>query len=238
MVRPAFTMIELIFALVIMGIVFVSLPLILINNAKSIEDNLIQESIFLTSSKITQIMSFQWDNSSSETGTGMLAASDVVNVTAGAAALVRNATTDFRVGHFQQDKRRRMTPVGNPRFATPVGPDVNDAGIFDDVDDFHGQTDAALVQSASALTSGSGYKKAYRTNTTVTYVDDDAGGTFFNGNTVQNFIFTTAAAGGTTNLKMIEVSVDQNNSGDWDTTLLLRAYVANIGETDYHKRRY
>jgi hypothetical protein len=226
-------MIELIFALVIMGIVFVSLPLILINNSKSLEDNLIQESIFLTSSKITHIMGLQWDHNSSEFGVGTLAASDVVDVSIlGAPALNRNFS-DFRVGHFQEDKHRRMTPAGTPRSATAIG---LEGAIYDDVDDFHGQNNAALVTGAA--TSREGYKKAYRTNTTVTYVDDDAGGTFFNGNAVQNFSFTTAAAGGTTNLKMIEVSVDQNNSGDWNTTLLLRAYVANIGETDYHKRRY
>ncbi len=230
-------MIELIFALVIMGIVFVSLPLILIRNAESLEDNLIQESIFLTSSKITQIMGLQWDNNSSESGVGTLAASDVVDVAVGAAALNRNFS-DFRVGHFQQDKHRRMTPVGNPRSATAVGGDADDVGVFDDVDDFHGQTNAALVQSTSTLTSGAGYKKAYRTDINVSYVNDGAGGTFFNGNAVQNFAFTTAPAGGTTNLKMIEVSVEQNNSVGWETTLLLRAYVANIGETDYHKRRY
>lgn len=229
-------MIELIFALVIMGIVFISLPLVLINNSKSLEDNLIQESIFLTSSKITHIMGLQWDNNSSESGVGTLAASDVVDVTAGAADLNRSFS-DFRVGHFQEDKHRRMTPDGDKRFATAA---LGIEGtLYDDVDDFHGQTATALVTGADTTTQF-GYKKAYRTDINVSYVNDGADGTFFNGNAVQNFAFTTLDAGGTTNLKMIEVSVEQDNSGtgDWDTTLLLRAYVANIGETDYHKRRY
>ncbi len=231
-------MIELIFALVIMSIVFISLPLILLRNADALEENLIQESIFLASAKMNHITSFQWDNNSSEAGMGTLATADVIDVSAvGAPALNRNIS-DFRVGHFQEDKHRRMSPIGDPRSATAVGDIGREGVIYDDIDDFADFADTALVESAGAVTSETGYKKAYRIDVSVSYVDDDNGGAFFNGAANQNFTFGTIPAAGTTNLKMIEVSIDQNDPTGWQQTLLLRSYAANIGETDYHKRRY
>ena len=134
MVRSAFTMIELIFALVIMGIVFLTLPLILIQNADSVEDNIIQESIFLSSSKMSQLLTFQWDENSKETGI-ILSAADVLTVSAtGDNELDRNIS-DFRRGHFREDKHRRMTPINNERNASAIG---IEGALFDDIDDFDG----------------------------------------------------------------------------------------------------
>ena len=237
MVRHAFTMIELIFALVIMGITFLTLPTILLRNADSVENNLIQESIFLAASKLSQVLSFNWDQNSAETGVNTLETADVITVSNGDNLLDRNFS-DFRIGHFPQAKRRRMTPSSAIRSATAIG---SGGGVMDDIDDFDNLNNYTLVGAGS----GSGYKKSYRADVQVTYVDDAS----FAGAPVNtyssnplNFIFTTASAGdnaaNSTNLKMIEVSIDQNNSDGWQQTLLLRAYVANIGETDYHYRRY
>lgn len=238
MVRHAFTMIELIFALVIMGIVFVSLPVILLRNADALEENLIQESIFLASAKMNHITSFQWDENSSETGVGTLSTADVIDVSGtGASSLDRNVS-DFRVGHFQEDKHRRMSPIGNSRSATAISDLGREGVIYDDIDDFDDFNNTALVLSAGTVTSATGYKKAYRIDVAVYYVDDDDGGAFFNGAATQDFTFGTTPATGTTNLKMIEVSIDQNDTTGWEQTLLLRSYAANIGETDYFKRRY
>jgi len=231
-VRHAFTMIELIFALVIMGIVFLTLPLILIQNADSVEDNIIQESIFLSSSKMSQLLTFQWDENSKEAGI-ILSAADVLTVSAtGDDELDRNLS-DFRRGHFREDKHRRMTPVNNERNASAaVG---LEGALYDDIDDFDGIVDFDVIVLPADSTGG--YKKNYRADVNVTYVTDD---TNYTANPV-NFAFTTAYPGGTTNLKMIETSIaqDRTGAGDWDPNfVLLRAYVANIGETGYFKRRY
>ena len=232
MVRYAFTMIELIFALVIMSIVFISLPLVLLNNASSVEDNIIQESIFLTSSKMSQVLTYQWDDASSQAGMATVSASDVVNVTAGDALLDRNVS-DFRVGHFQQDKHRRMSPIGGARFATAIG---IEGAVFDDIDDF----DGLINQNIIAATGVGGYKKSYRADVNVSYINDSnfRNATTYASNSIDFTLDTTPVLAGTTNLKMIEVRIEQNNTTGWDPTLVLRAYVANIGETDYFKRRY
>ena len=228
MVRHAFTMIELIFALVIMGIVFISLPLILLQNAESVEDNLIQESIFLSSSKMSQILTYQWDGNSTESNL-TLSTSDVLTVSAAGDSELARSVSDFRRGHFQQDKHRRMTPINDERNATAIG---IEGAVFDDIDDFDGIVNFNIITTPDV----GGYKKNYRGDVNVTYVNDN---TDYTANPV-NFAFTTANAGGTTNLKMIETSIvqDRTGTGVWDTSVLLRAYVANIGETGYFKRRY
>jgi len=230
-------MIELIFALIIMSIVFISLPMIMVNNANTVEDNLIQESIFLTSSKMSQALTFKWDNNSTDPLETTLSTSDVVDVTNGAALLDRN-DSDFRIGHFREDKHRRMTPIGATRFATPIGIEV--AGVFDDIDDFDGLTDTNLMTIIP--NSPSGYKKNYRADVNVSYIDDDnfLNATSYASTSIDFVLEDTAAPATTTNLKMIEVSIQQENApGVWSNELiLLRSYVANIGETDYFKRRY
>jgi hypothetical protein len=230
-------MIELIFALVIMGVVFVTLPIIMLRDSNSIEDNLIQESIFLSSSKMSQILTFQWDNSSTPTGMGVVSTSDVVDGTGVTAGLGRVAGTDFRVGHFQESNHRRMTPFGTPRLAGNTGTEI--ANVYDDIDDFQGLSNVNIIIS----TTDTGYKKLYRADVNVSYISD---GAFLNGTSyasnVIDFVFQTTPTSTTvpTNLKMIEVSMfqDKTGAGSWQTEVLLRAYVANIGETDYFSRRY
>ena len=230
-------MIELIFALVIMSIVFISLPMILVNNSSSLEDNLIQESIFLTSSKMSQVLTFQWDANSAETGMGTVATSDVLDVTAGDGDLDRNAS-DFRIGHFQEDKHRRMTPINLSRNATAIG---QEGAIFDDIDDFDSLTHIINLLSGDEEVDKFGYKKSYRADVNISYINDSnfLNGTTYDDNSIDFVLSDTAAGATTTNIKMIEVSIDQQSPDTtWETTLLLRAYVANIGETDYFKRRY
>jgi hypothetical protein len=231
-------MIELIFALVIMSIVFISLPMVLVNNQNSLEDNLVQESIFLASSKMSQVLTFKWDDNSSSPGLGTLSTSDVIDVTNGAPALDRNSS-EFRVGHFQQDKHRRMSPqLSATRSATAVlGIEV--PGVFDDIDDFHGLVNTNII----ATTSAGGYKKQYRADVNVTYVNDNnfINATSYASNSIDFVLSPTPAAAVTTNIKMVSASISQDDptsATGWKQTLLLRAFVANIGETDYFKRRY
>lgn len=231
-------MIELIFALVIMSIVFISLPMILVNNQNSLEDNLVQESIFLASSKMSQVLTFKWDDNSSSPGLGTLSTSDVIDVTNGAPALDRNSS-EFRIGHFQEDKHRRMSPQLNAtRSATAVlGREV--ANVYDDIDDFHGGGSVSII----AATGATGYKKQYRADVNVTYVNDNnfINATSYASNSIDFVLSPNPAAAATTNIKMVSASISQEDPASatgWKQTLLLRAFVANIGETDYFKRRY
>ena len=229
MVRYAFTMIELIFALVIMGVVFITLPLILINNSTDLERNLMQEAIFASSTKLGQILTFPWDENSLDPLVTLTAA-NVVETIGADADLDRNLTTDFRLGHVTQPLHRRLTPNSAIRSASVIGAAPDN---IIDIADYDGNVNIDLI----ADTSFGGYKKAYRTTTTVNYLNDTATYT----NTSINFTFDTAAVvAGPTNIKMIILSTDQNNSDGWSALpiLELRSFSANIGEPDFYKRTY
>jgi hypothetical protein len=228
-------MIELIFALVIMGVIFITLPVILLNEGTNVERNLMQEAIFASATKISQILTYSWDENSAP-DTVVLASANVVEVTS--VGLLDRNSSDFRVGHVPQALHRRMTPASAIRSATAIGMETDDNLLPDDIDDFN---DANPVDLTS-LTGAAGYKKAYRVTTTVSYVDDYnfRNATSYASGTIDFTFGTNPVVGTTTNLKMIEISTDQNNSDGWsaEPILVLRSYSANIGETDFYKRTY
>jgi len=63
-VKSGFTFIELIFAIVIIGISILSLPMIVQETSKGIEKNLVQEAILLASADTIRAMSGMWDENS------------------------------------------------------------------------------------------------------------------------------------------------------------------------------
>lgn len=219
----AFTMLELVFAIVIIGIAVLALPTVLLTSASSQEQTLKEEGIMLTTTKISQILTFPWDQNSSPTA--VMSTSQVLN-TAGDADLNRNGTTDFRIGHFPDELRRRMSPNSAQRSAGAIG-GVNNIGSFNG--------EAVTVGAAG---SDQGYKKQYRTTTLVRYVADAADYNIA-ADTNLIFNFTTADPGTTTNIKMIQVSTSEMDpAGAWVPIIQMTAYSANIGEAEFFKRRY
>jgi len=65
----AFTMIELIFAIVIIGITVVSLPMMTQATSRGIDNNFVQEAIFGASVKVMESLSYRWDLNSAENNT-------------------------------------------------------------------------------------------------------------------------------------------------------------------------
>ena len=64
--KTAFSLIELIFAIVIIGITVFSLPIMNNTSAKGIENSIVQEAIFAASTELTQAVTNHWDANSTE----------------------------------------------------------------------------------------------------------------------------------------------------------------------------
>lgn len=64
--RSAFTLIELIFAIVVMSIVVMSLPVMMRTTSDSIEKNIVQEAIFAASAELMGASAYYWDTRSIE----------------------------------------------------------------------------------------------------------------------------------------------------------------------------
>jgi prepilin-type N-terminal cleavage/methylation domain-containing protein len=229
--RSAFTLIELIFAIIIIAIVVVSMPLMMKTNEEAIEANIAQEAIFASSAKMMQVLSYPWDANATDS-TNPNTYGKVVDVTGVTSEYNRsnengdyNTSSSYRVGHILQDNHRRFhdatlatTHQINAITSTQNPTALNNAN----------QSSVALEIAGVAATKGSstGYKNAYKMDVDVSFIPDTPSSTF-------NF----ASEGSSTksNMKLIKVTI--KNSDDKILTVL-RSYSANIGEFDFAKRRF
>ena len=230
--RKAVSLIELIIAIVVMGIAVMSLPLILTqtqsNNALALQ----QEAILSTKAKIGFISSYPWDQNSWD-GTGSIfRVLDTTDSPSADNAFDVNTTTDIRrIGHIQTDKRRRLWDVGNANRAP--NNEVTAAPKEDDIDDFNNHTDNNITIADPTQMD---YIFALTMTPEIVYLRDTAIGGY-NGTTVQFDFDATNTETNTskpTNIKMITVrTVSQVGN---DVNVSLRSFASNIGQSKISKR--
>lgn len=180
--KYAFSLIELIFSIVIIAIAFISIPTLIIQSSRMDEFSIKQEAILAVDTKIKNILSYRWDQNSLQNNL-----IKVLDVPTGDITLMRVEDEDnkTRVGHFKYPKRRSFFTMAT----YPTG--IVDG--FDDIDDFNGTTDNLLGGDLS-LTD---YKKDINLTVRVGYVSDNTN------------VFSTQMLLTPTNLKMIEVKADE-----------------------------
>lgn len=130
------TMIELIFAIVILALVVAGVPQILQENSNTMVGNLSQENLFKAKRTAVEVLSYPWDNRSIDTSGGEFAYAKVLDVGGGGFARVSDASgtsLPFRVGHIRQDKHRRFfetatAPLGGSLKGWGVGGYISDSG--------------------------------------------------------------------------------------------------------------
>lgn len=139
-------MIELIFAIVIIAITVVSLPMMSQINQRGIENNIVQEVIFASSAELVGATAGYWDENSMQDA-NVTNLSRVINISGDC-----DPTTKLRPGHINQPYHRRCldnntTPANNAA-----------GGVFYDLDDAeHG---AANIYTDNT-TDAAGYKDTY-----------------------------------------------------------------------------
>jgi len=232
MVRKGFSFIELVVAIVVIGIVFLTVPLILSETQKSSELSIQQEAVMAGATQLVNVMSYRWDEGQTdETVNGGYA--KVLDTQNGATALrcIDMNGSRWRQGHFREaDRRRCYNTVRNATDASALGPE----GDLDDIDDII-MTDKELLVSASSaqeLNASFEYKKNYEVNLSVYYIDDSTGFDY-NQTKITGSIDTDPwGATGSTNIKMLSATIV---SGQGEK-VVLRSFLANIGEYKiYHK---
>jgi len=219
-------MVELIVSIVVIGIAFMSIPLIMTETTRSIETSIQQESVMAGLTQMVNIMSYKWDeqeaNESINGGYGK-----VLDTFSIASLQCQNYSgSRRRIGHFRGEDRRRCYNVLRP--ATAVANLGSDGGDMDDIDDIDGSDKNML---AGMDNNSSDYKKSYTTNIDVLYVNDAIAATGFAVTEINGSIYVTPAAV-PTNIKMIETKVVSENAEN----VVLRAFAANIGEIKYYSK--
>lgn len=158
--RHAFTMIELIFAIVIIAITVISLPMMTNATQKGVEQNIIQEAIFAASSQLMGILSGYWDERSMEDA-NLSDYSRVIDLSGDC-----NATTRLRPGHIAQPFHRRCLDSNSTGGLNATG------GTYYSLDDavaaVNGTTDIFDNPNASET----GYKDTYESNATISRTND------------------------------------------------------------------
>ncbi len=227
MVRKAFTLIELVVSIVVVGIAFMTIPLFLSDSKSNDEFALEQESILAAKTKVQNITSYRWDENSYDPVTGKIYILDTYN---GDSELRRyfSISGSFLngglVGQIAVDGRRVM-------FDTPTYPDIFEINYTNpnDVDDFNGQILTSLLDMED---SNFDYLNSrFSMGVRVGFVDDSAN---YQGSKSLTYNFPSVfKSSGDSNIKMIEVNVTGVN-----TPFVLRYYSCNIGESEIKHKAF
>lgn len=155
--RFAFTLIEVLFAIMIMGITMVSVPVIMSSNNKGFETTITQEAIFAASAELNQVLALSWDDNSIENNN--TTATRVINTRA-------DCDGDrLRPGHIKQPFHRRC--LDDPATTPTAEIDFDsEGGDFDDIDDINKSKKDMFLNDA---TTQSGYKHAYQSEFEIIY---------------------------------------------------------------------
>lgn len=147
--RAAFTMLELIFAIVILSVALFTIPMI--SQILSVEKNFTQEAIFITSSDVLKIISGKFDENSrigDENYERILYTSD-----AEAISLNLNGSRSGNINIlFHSDTTLRPTITG-------LDNDEEAQSSEDDVDDYKTSSDISVISGSIKENS---YKTAYK----------------------------------------------------------------------------
>jgi len=208
-VRYAFTLIELIFAIVIIGITVISLPMMTQVTSKGIDESIVQEAIFAAATELNEAVTRHWDDNSFDVNTTDTY-SRVITTAIGTATGCNNITR-LRPGHINQERHRRCTDVNSTVSGASTNANINS---FDDA------THTKDKMFNEDKTEAAGYKELYKSALTVS-----------------NPISNPVSFGSLTksrDIKALQLIVSDSEG----TIIKLTTYSFNIGEIDYYERSF
>lgn len=226
--RPAIAMIELIFAIMVMGIVLMSAPRLIGVAAKSGYIAIQQEAINEASTQVNLVMNQYWDEALADD----TMFPPVLRTTNGDADLQENNNTGLRNGTPRYSSRSFVRSDGSRLNASVLGPDGGDR---DDVDDFIGTSSLTIIQDAGKEDY---IEKNVGISTNVTYINDTGSG--YNATTLTFVPNFSSAPAGSTNIKAITVTLTSGTgtAEELDKNIVLRGFSCNIGATKFEEREF
>lgn len=221
--RPAIAMLELIFAIVIMGIILMSAPMLISTASKSGYVAIQQEAINEAASQVNLIMGYQWD----ENDVNDEYIDPILNVSNGHGDLDEAVPTGRRLGTPEESYRAfvRSDGVDDLAASTTLGTDTGDTEN-DDIDDFEGDSSLVLIQTSTVDYIED--ETTININTDISYNVDSVTGGYNQSNITFNPL---TDSGGTTNIKSITVELTNIGSSpeELDKKIILRGFSCNIG---------
>lgn len=161
--RSAFTLIELIFAIVIIAITVLSLPMMTRITQRGIENSIVQEAIFAASAELMGATSGYWDlNSMEDNNVSHL--SRVIDIGGTCENNTLSSRYRLRPGHIAQSLHRRCVDSSTGNVADTADatyPNLNNA--------HHATNDDVFTNST---TDSTGYKETYKSTLLVSRTND------------------------------------------------------------------
>lgn len=222
--RNGIAMIELIFAIVVMGIVIMSAPKLISTAAQSGLVAVKQEAIAAASAEIGMILTRDWD----EAGTDETTESPILIVSNGDSELDMVLGPDGnssgrRAGTPTTSTRKSFSSVSSVERAATLASAFETEGDDDDIDDFNSDT---ITLTGIRYAEGDLADTSISIDTNVSYISDSPSAGSYNSETLTlNNPFDNAVAG-TSNIKSITA---QTSSTNLDTNIRLQAFSCNIG---------
>ena len=214
--RPAIAMIELIFAIVIMGIVMMSAPMLIATSSQSGYAALQQEAVSTTASQIQTIMSTMWDEQDTDGSVGV----PLLQTSVSSCTTNTPPGTTSQSGRYCKDAL--ATNLWTFSASLPLGHETSDGDIYDDIDDYDSNGTILSEVNETTTTPDGDY---IDTKITITTAVEYANGAF--GSTTNSNPFDTVA-GDTTDVKLISV-VTESNTSEVSKNIRMSAFMCNIG---------
>lgn len=235
--RAGIAMIELIFAIVIMGIVLMSAPMLISQATQAGMSAVQQEAIVAGASEMGMILTRHWDEQDTNESLYSPVLITNENITALKEATDADGNlTGRRVGTPELSSRSFLTSGGGRLNASDPTAFITE-GDFDDIDDFNNHT-ATLVSSDSITTQQGDYiDTSLNMSIGVSYID--APSIAYNSTTISFTPSFTTAATGTSNIKAIVTNVTSgSHDAELGTNITLRAFSCNIGTYELKERSF
>jgi len=223
--RRAFSLLELIVSIVVLGIALLAMPMVLRTTTEMVPEILKVEAVNQAYILNRNIATYFWDeNDPDDHNISHLL--DTNGVDDDEFDRYPDATSIYRRGRFANGRRFFDNPTYPTRKAD-LGPesDEDDIAKYDDIDDFHNFSYTVSKQQGDYLLDMKVVSKIF-------YIDDEAD---YTQRKIALSFNPSASSKDFTNVKMIEVSVY-----DQDDQLVLRMYswVQNIGSFNIAKREF
>jgi len=234
-VRPAIAMIELIFAIVVMGIAMMSAPQLIATAAQSGYVSIEQEAVNEASSHLNNILSYLWDEQLSyvyESGNSYQAV--LLSVSHGDGDLNISGQY-YRKGTPARSARTFMRGDSTTYSASTIGWDSGEStkGDEDDIDDFDSTSYHLTIDMVNPDFDYIEQEGNITINTSVFYISDSPSSSAGYQHSDIIYNVPTASATSTTNIKEINVTVTSSSGvSELAKSINLVAFSCNISEAD------
>lgn len=217
--KKGISLIELIFTIVIIAVIFTVIPKIVLSLSKSDEFSVKQDALFNGFTTMQMISRLAWDENS--------ATSNDILQTSGNSNFTCNQTLgNYRIGGFVGS--RNCDEHNATLSASPIGKDAVETLVnYNDIDDFD---DEVIYANASS-------EKKYGLHVKVEYISDDID---YSAPKRAIIKLNKTGVASTTSLKIVDINVTyQGKRGELDTPISQFRYVsANIGKSFLNKRTW